>query len=156
MTPFSAMSQGSTPVRPADLAHQMHDVMQWLSERSRNRRAPGKWDCCTLPGDWTIARGFADPMARWRGAYSTEEEAAEIITDAGGLLHLFECGYETIGIPHRIGETLPGDIGLLDIGGMEAGSIFTGQRWAFVGERGVGFASIDPEFVMAVWAVGCG
>lgn len=130
----------------------MTDLGSWLAERGYVGRALGVQDCCTLPSDWAVAAGFADPMATWRGAYSTAEGAQSFIADAGGLLALFERGFAAI--PRREGEPRRGDVGVIKIGEFEAGAIFADPRWAFVGERGIGMASVDPECIAAVWAVG--
>lgn len=129
---------------------------EWLQGRLRKPREAGVWDCCTLPGDWTVDQGLPDPMAKWRGAYSTEEEAAVFIEDAGGLLPLFEEGFAQAGVPKRSSAPGPGDVGVLRIGDLEAGAIYVGPRWCFVATRGLGFASIDQDCIAAVWAVSHG
>lgn len=124
-----------------------------LTLKNRRRQA-GEHDCVTLPADWTVALGLPDPMAAWRGAYWTEQEAATLIDEAGGLIPLFEAGYSSIGVPRRDGGPREGDVAVLRVADGEAGSIYTGRRWVFVGEQGIGFASVDPEAVVAVWALG--
>lgn len=131
----------------------MPELGDWLKERLLIPREAGLWDCCTLPCDWAVAQGWPDPMAAWRGTYASEREAQAIIVKAGGLLSLFQEGFEQAGIPPRYGLPQPGDVGVLRIGSEEAGSIYTGPRWAFVAERGLGFASVDESAIAAVWAV---
>lgn len=106
-----------------------------------------------MPAAWAIANGHPDPLAHWRGAYATEEEGLALITDAGGLVALFDCGATHAGIERRAGEPQPGDIGVLRIGEHEAGAIFTGKRWAFVTDRGIGLASVEDAAIAAVWSV---
>ncbi|WP_132384827.1 hypothetical protein [Novosphingobium sp. PhB165] len=124
-----------------------------MSLQSRARE-PGIHDCVTHPSDWVVACGLGDPMAAWRGTYVTDAEAEDIIARAGGLVPLFDEGYASIGVPRRDGDPVEGDIGVLRVAGEEAGSIFTGRRWTFIGKRGIGFATVLPEAVAAVWAVG--
>lgn len=131
-------------------------LAEYLRALGTKRRIPGQHDCATLPCDWTVLRGFADPMTEWRDGYSTEAEIETLTEGAGGLLQLFERGYSAAGIPERTGPPLAGDVGVICIAGEQAGSVFTGERWTFVGERGIGFAKIAPEAVLKVWAVGHG
>lgn len=131
----------------------MMDLGEFLAQAGRRRRSAGEWDCCAFPAAWAIANGYPDPMAHWRGAYETESEALDLISDAGGLVALFDCGMASAGISRREGEPQAGDIGVIKIGDLEAGAIFTGRRWALVAERGVGMASVAPEAVAAVWSI---
>jgi hypothetical protein len=132
----------------------MAELGAFLLDLGSERRQLGVHDCCTMPCDWAVLNGWPDPMATWRGAYSTAEEAEAFIADAGGLLALFERGFDGAGIPRREGPASIGDVGVLRIGDLEAGSICTGKRWAFIGERGIGMASVDPDAVAATWATG--
>lgn len=132
---------------------QMSNLGAYLREQGGRSREAGQFDCCTFPADWCIASGLPDPMAHWRASYDTEDEALVFIREAGGLVKLFDCGMSSAGISRRVGEPVAGDLGVIRIGEHEAGAIFTGRRWAFVAKRGVGFASIDPDFIVAVWAV---
>lgn len=131
----------------------MIDLGQYLLSLGGLRRQAGVFDCCTLPADWAVANGFADPMAYWRGAYDSEEGARSFIDDAGGLAILFDAGMGYANIDPRHGDPIAGDIGVLIIGSEEAGAIFTGQRWAIVATRGLGFASIDPDCIIRKWAI---
>lgn len=134
----------------------MTDIGTWLKDHLHRPREAGGWDCCTLPGDWTVDQGRPDPMAAWRGRYSSEDEAQAFISEAGGLLPLFVEGFASAGIPERNGAPQPGDVGVLRIGDLEAGAIYVGPRWCFVASRGLGFASIDTDCISKVWAVGRG
>lgn len=127
---------------------------EYLQSLGGKRRDAARHDCATLPSDWAVIQGFADPMAKWRAAYDSEEGAEQLIADAGGLLAMFEEGYRDI--PLRIGASHVGDVAVLSILGAQAGSIFTGERWAFVGERGIGFSPMPDRAILKVWAVGRG
>jgi len=72
------------------------------------------------------------------------------------LAIICDAGMAQAGIPERIGKPVSGDIGVLILGEHEAGAIFTGRRWAFVAERGLAFASVDPDCVLRKWSVGHG
>lgn len=115
------------------------------------KRESGVHDCATVPADWAMLQGFSDPIEKWRG-YNTEDEAKFIITSCGGLDAVFDDG----GLPRRDGDAMEGDIGVIRIAGEDAGSIYTGKRWVFVGNRGIGFATISSEHIVAVWATGNG
>lgn len=144
---------------------------EYLEQGGAQRRTAGVWDCCTFPADWAMLCGHPDPMAKWRGTYDTEENAELLIAEAagraeftgrGGLEALFFEGMWEAGIPEvDIGPQLApgapveglvaGDIAVLNIGGAEAGGIFTGRRWAFVPDRGLGFVSLDRDCLARVW-----
>lgn len=146
------MSGGSPPALHVGLAPVI-DLGEWLRAAGQKRRAPGEWDCCATPAQWAIDNGLADPMAQWRGAYDTDSEASDLIDAAGGLLALFRQGMTSAGIAERHGGPALGDIGVLSIMGHEAGAIFTGKRWCLVADRGLVFASVEPEAVLAAWCV---
>lgn len=92
-------------------------------------------------------------MAKWRGTYANEEGAMYIIEAAGDLVGLFDEALSAHGIGQRQGSPQSGDIGIVDIQGQQAGSIFTGERWAIVLPRGIGFAHFSDDEIKAVWAV---
>lgn len=127
---------------------------EWLTAISARRRVPGEWDCCAFPAAWAMALGFPDPMAGYRGAYSTEERAAALIRSAGGLLNLMGPPLDAIFPRREFADLKPGDIGVLRAAGIEAGSIYTGKRWALVLDRGLGFQSLEAEHVQAAWGSG--
>lgn len=142
----------------------------YLEQCGHLRRQAGVHDCCTFPAGWAMLCGHSDPMAKWRGEYSTEAEAEDFMARAaargeglgrGGLEMLFAEGMWDAGIPEIDGSRNsggdtpppfePGDIGLLVLAGNEAGGIYTGKRWAFVPDRGMGFVSLDRECIARAW-----
>lgn len=129
----------------------MADLGEHLHALGGRKREPGTFDCVTIVADWIIANGHPDPMAHRRGAYDSEEAALALISEAGGLVALFDQFLGEAGIMEREGEPQPGDIGVVAIRGEEAGAIFTGGRWALVGERGLIFVTLDRANVLKVW-----
>lgn len=112
----------------------------------------GKHDCCTLAGDWAITWARGDPMAEWRGKYSTDQEALRLIVKAGGLLMLWQRALTSIGVA-TVGESRAGDVGVVRAFGEDGkvthvGAIWTGQRWAFRASRGMNFEPAEP---LCVW-----
>lgn len=128
----------------------MIDLGAFLSERIAWPRKAAEWDCCALPAAWGLALGVGDAMAAWRGVYSTEAEAEDIVARAGGLAGIFGKGLESVGA-YRVDTAEPGDVGVISLHGEEAGAIYTGRRWAFVAERGLGFVTLRPEAVPHIW-----
>jgi hypothetical protein len=117
----------------------------------------GHQDCCTFPADWVLLRRGVDPMANLRGRYASEEEAQEIIEDAGGLVAIWTRELDAAGIG-SVATAREGDIGVIAVIGEHGltanGGIFTGKRWAFLAPRGLFASSIEPAHVMKVWRVG--
>lgn len=133
----------------------MTDLGAWLLENNDRPRQAGVWDCCAFPAAWAVASGWPDPMMEWRGTYDSEDAGLALADGHGGLVTLFERGMRAAGIPSRDG-LVAGDVGVLSIRGGEAGAIFTGQRWALIAERGIAYASVEPQCVAGVWAVARG
>lgn len=131
----------------------MIDLGDYLTRVSVRRRVPGEWDCCAFPSDWLQTLGYPDPMAEFRGEYASEAEAEEITRLADGLAPLFARSLDPF-LPRRAYADLrAGDIGVLRVGDLEAGSIYAGKRWALVLDRGLAFASFDEQAVVAAWGV---
>lgn len=119
-------------------------------------RKPWEWgehDCCTFAAGWAMLCGHADPMAGWRGAYSSEEEARRIMEDAGGLVVLWSAALAALSRPE--GEPQQGDIGICNVIGEDGptanGGIFTGGRWSFLAPRGLCVLRVEPSNVTKVW-----
>lgn len=126
------------------------DLGDFLQRCARQVRVPGEWDCCAMPAAWALELCGRDPMAEWRGAYRTDNQGDRLADDAGGLAVLFARGFGSIGW-QPVTELRAGDIGVIKAGGLQAGGIFAGERWAFAANRGIGFAHVDPEHVAGVW-----
>lgn len=124
---------------------------EFLEAGAARQREPGVWDCCAFPAEWAMAAGCPDPMAEWRGAYTTELAGEHLAEQDGGLVALFDRGMAAAGIPAVDDAWRPGDIAVVELLGRQAGAVFSGRRWAFVAARGLAFASLDAECVLRVW-----
>lgn len=103
-----------------------------------------------MPSDWCVANGHPDFAAAWRDTIAPEACDAAA-AGKGGLLALWEGD---------IGDGLPatndpdrGDIGVVEAMGLQAGAIFTGDRWAIQGPRTLHFLSGDQVRVLKAWRV---
>lgn len=101
---------------------------------------PGpKHDCCTFPADWCVDRGYPDPMAFIRGAYSTAAEAVAQVRKPG-LVKLASRGFEGIGLK-RTKAPLDGDVAVIrrptEDGDNIVCAIRSGDRWVTLMERGL-------------------
>lgn len=117
----------------------------------------GPWNCSTLAADWCVALGHPDFAAEWRDM--VDPVACETApAEAGGLVALWERG---------IGEALPflrsgsdapsfmwmmrGDIAVVSGAGLEAGAIWTGEKWAIRASRGLHFIPRQAVAVAKAW-----
>lgn len=120
---------------------------EYLKSEASRRWQDGVVDCTMFAADWAATWGLGDPAAKWRGLYSTDEEARCLIARAGGLLNLFQQGLASIGID-GVNDPIEGDVGVIRAVGMDRreehiGAIWTGRRWAFRVEDGLAFASAE-------------
>lgn len=104
-----------------------------------------------MPAEWSMALGTLDPMAAWRGCYTSDVEAEEILAREGGLVGIFGQGLEAVGWRPVHDEPRAGDLAVASLLDDEAGVLYTGRRWAFVATRGLGFASLDRSALSHVW-----
>lgn len=128
----------------------MADLGTFLRDGAARRREPGVWDCSGFPAAWVIACGFPDPMARWRGTYETEIDG-ERLAEKHGLVEMFDDGLSRIGVPVVAEPYEPGDVAVVSLLGRQAGAIYTGERWAFVGTRGLAFAKLSADCIVRAW-----
>ena len=134
----------------------MSALGEYLRAQGGKKRQAGTFDCVTIVADWLMVNGLPDAMAHRRGSYDSEEQAQGLIADAGGLVALFGQFLGAVGIAEREGEPMAGDVGVVSLMGHEAGGIFTGERWALVGERGI--TMVSPAFAQPLksWALNHG
>lgn len=103
----------------------------------------GEWDCGLWLADWYVFRtGKPDPAALIRGApcYRNED-----------LVHMVRRFARLSKIPRTL-TPKRGDVGLIRLSDGAHGGIFTGSRWAVLGEGG-GVAGVRYARVIAAWSV---
>lgn len=118
----------------------------------------------TAPWEWMVHDCSAWP-ARWAGVdlgaeYHSAEEADAVIKRAGGLKKLWRKRLKGKADPVR-GMPQAGDIGILlavardgeKLRYTQVGAIHTGERWAFVPERGGLFFTKSPA--ICAWRPRC-
>lgn len=118
---------------------------------------PWEWgwsDCSTHVADWVLGQTGIDPMAEWRGCYSSAAEAGELIDEAGGLEALFARGLDPIW--NRRDEPREGAVGVVSLPGeggepIDVGAVHTGRRWSLKSPRGLACIT-EPLAVRAIWA----
>jgi hypothetical protein len=75
----------------------------------------GTHDCMLFAADWALALTGRDPAAAWRGTYSDEAGAVEIVRHAGGRVPLMQDGLEGCGWTRLHSEPTEGDIVLASL-----------------------------------------
>ncbi|TKD50227.1 DUF6950 family protein [Sphingomonas baiyangensis] len=127
-------------------------VAEYIAHATTRRWEAGIWDCCCFPAGWVLGWGLGDPMARWRGRYSSDAEALALIDAAGGLEALWLLGMADIGCAPIGGEPQAGDVAVIALPAAYAGdcigAIFNGKRWAALAHGGVVVARAEA---LRVW-----
>lgn len=107
----------------------------------------GPWNCSTMPADWCCVLGYPDFAARWRDV--TDVAECDAIA-AGNLLALWNEG-----IGASLSPAVPpyrsGDIAVIGRAGLQAGAIFTGQRWAVQSARGFTALPLPDSAIVKAW-----
>lgn len=109
----------------------------------------GPWNCSTMAADWCVALGYPDFAAEWRGIVDIAECEA-VAADAGGLVNLWERGIGG-GLPAASEPYQAGDIAVVAAHGLEAGAIFTGERWVFRLPRGIASLPVERAAIVKAW-----
>lgn len=129
----------------------MSDLGLYLQAAIVRPWAWGEWDCCRFAAEWCIALGRVDPMNFMRPWYTTEIGALRTIREGGGLIALWSHGMADIGAP-EVDRPEAGDIGVVEAltesGAEQVCAIFTGERWAMLGIRGL---VCGPAETMKAW-----
>jgi len=71
----------------------------------------GRTDCLMVLADWFVVQRGWDPVAEWRGTYSTEAECLRILEREGGIVSLVEKIVH--GICPRTNSPQAGDIAIV-------------------------------------------
>ena len=123
--------------------------MTTLGDFLRGEMSSGApWNCSTMPADWCVARGHPDFAAAWRD--TIDPAACDAAQDApGGLLALWDAGIGD-GLP-QVDALEAGDIAVVSVGGIDAGAIWTGERFAIRGARVVHFLAPGALTVLRGW-----
>lgn len=107
------------PLRP-----RREDWPDLLANHERAFRRRGfEWgdnDCATYAAGWVQKLHGVDVMAKWRGAYASEQEFEDLVAQAGGLAEFVTAAAEAEGfflVPTRFAQR--GDIGLARVGNQE-------------------------------------
>jgi hypothetical protein len=109
----------------------------------------GAWNCSTDEADWCMTKGYPDFAAPWRDIVDPDE-CERVVIEAGGLAVLWDRGIGDA-LPDASAPYQPGDIGVVTAHGLEAGAIFTGERWAIRRQRGHLYAHPSLVAVVAAW-----
>jgi hypothetical protein len=117
---------------------------------------PFQWgytDCATTADRWVqLVLGFS-PMFVYGRTHKGPKEAAEWLSEPGGLAVAFNRVMRASGL-HRTKDPQPGDIGLVFAGkGRIAVAIHAGSCWFSHDEHGLISAPIDS--VWKAWSIVC-
>lgn len=93
--------------------------------------------------------GHPDFAEQWRAIIEPAECHAAPL-EAGGLAVLWARGIADR-IPEVSAPFAPGDIGVISIYGLEAGGIYTGDKWAVRNERGIALSQLPDRAIIVAW-----
>ncbi len=92
-------------------------------------------DCCAFPGGWVWDQTGIDPVSEWRGKYSSEAEAMDLVAHHGGVPQIMDRGLKRAGMK-RTSTPKDGDVGCIVVGGVAVGSIMKDGMWWVLGLTG--------------------
>lgn len=102
-----------------------------------------------MPADWCASLGHPDFAAAWRDI--VDPALCESVPEnAGGLLNLWELGIGSA-LPEVATPLQAGDIAIVTAFGLEAGAIWTGERWAIRGQRTMHWIAADGAVIVKAW-----
>jgi hypothetical protein len=108
-------------------------IDSFLLSRTRTPFAWGEQDCCLFAADAVKASTGVDHAKPWRGTYSTEEQAAELLEQLGGLEGLGALvGEEVLPLTAQAG-----DVGIVFDGAREMLGVCAGPHWMVPGKYGL-------------------
>lgn len=104
---------------------------------------PFEWgvhDCGTFCGRWL---GVDVPR------FQSADEAARAAQEHGGLAGLYEAAIgDTATV---IGDPVAGAVGVIKVGDIEVGGIYSGERWIVFAERGMRALPHNPAHIEVMW-----
>lgn len=118
---------------------------EWLGKAPYLEWQWGETDCTMWVADWCILRFGFDPARMFRGTYSTEEQACDLV--AGGLANLIAPFMAPL---REKREPEAGDVGVILLAGRETSAIFNGRDWAIRTQRGLFEGPLKP---IKVWGL---
>jgi hypothetical protein len=135
----------------------MKFLADYLDDALRKPWGWGSMDCCMFAGDWVAVATGRDPMAAYRGIYSSRFQAIKLIRQRGGLLAMVDEEMRQLGF-ERTNTFEHGDIAVIEVphlpGDMRAAGVSVvirnGPWW--VARSLDGIVGIDAKPLMA-WGV---
>jgi hypothetical protein len=109
----------------------------------------GSSDCCTLAADWVKEQRGVDPMAVYRGRYTTPLGAQRLLKQRPLATVIQEAMAAA-----KISETMvpkAGDLGLVQTDAGPVMSIFTGRGWIVKMKNGMACTMSFPA--ITIWSV---
>lgn len=123
-----------------------------VEERRDAPFAWGRHDCAMFAADAVLAITGRDPLAAWRGAYSTEEGGAAITDPAGGFEAFMVAAFADHGSPDcPVAFAQRGDVALIQLRNLVSLAVVLDGVVAAPGTDGIEF--LRPRVVRRVWAV---
>lgn len=115
--------------------------------------APMVWgtnDCCMFAADTVLAQTGVDPLEWLRGAYSTEDGAAEVLKRGGGLARMVTA---QLGAARPLVTTARrGDVVLFESGNGPALGVCVGDKFAAIRPVG-GLGYFSMRHAITAWRV---
>lgn len=122
--------------RVADWQRQLSLYVNEVAERAKTEAfAYGSFDCVHMVADWVKRCTGVDPLADYRGAYSSKEQADAILAEHGSLLAAIES---RLGSAVHPAHGFRGDVVFRSVDG-SCGILFTSgakMRGLFLSEQG--------------------
>ena len=142
------MTEQNTSLPPAPAVADACDVVQnparaaldaLIAERRLMPFARGTNDCCMFAADAVLAMTGRDLAADWRGTYSDDRGALRLIQQLGGLAEIGAMAGDPI--PPLCADV--GDVGLVEVEGVEALAVCVGAVWLAPMAQGLGAARLE-------------
>lgn len=107
----------------------------------------GSEDCVLTIADWIVLNGYPDPAIAYRNRFHTRLGCARFVRRNGGLAGVMSSGAERCGLAPTT-NPVRGDVGLINLRGVELAGIFLGARWAFKSRAGL---LVEPAEPLNAW-----